>query len=67
LVEFVVIPRPGQPWVEAQAPFRTRQLRGFPLGVSSSQVRDRVKSGLPIEFLVGAAVAEAIHKNRLYL
>lgn len=67
LVEFVVIPRPGQPRVEAPAPFRTRQLHGFPLGVSSSQVRDRVKAGLPIGFLVGAAVAEAIDKKRLYL
>jgi nicotinate-nucleotide adenylyltransferase len=67
LVEFVVIPRPGQPGRETPAPFRTRQLRGFPLGVSSSQVRDRVRSGLPVEFLVGAAVAEAIRKNRLYL
>ena len=67
LVEFVVIPRPGQPGVEAASPFRTRQLHGFPLGVSSSQVRDRIKAGLPLEFLVGAAVAEAIDKNRLYL
>jgi len=67
LVEFVVIPRPGQPPVETLARFRTRQLHGFPLGVSSSQVRERVKAGQPIEFLVGAAVAEAIAKNRLYL
>ena len=49
------------------APFRGRALAGFPLGVSSSQIRERVKAGLPIDLLVGAAVAEAIHNNRLYL
>ena len=67
LVEFVVIPRPSQPRGETPSPFRTRHLRGFPLGVSSSQVRERVKAGLPIELLVGPVVAEAIGKNRLYL
>jgi nicotinate-nucleotide adenylyltransferase len=49
------------------APFRGRQLRGFPLGVSSSQIRARIKAGLSIDVLVPAAVAEAIHNNRLYL
>jgi nicotinate-nucleotide adenylyltransferase len=49
------------------APFRGRLLRGFPLGVSSSQIRERVKVGAPIDHLVPAAVAEAIHNNRLYL
>lgn len=49
------------------APFRGRALSGFPLGVSSSQIRARVKAGLSIEFLTPAAVAEAIHNNRLYL
>jgi nicotinate-nucleotide adenylyltransferase len=67
LVEFVVIPRPGKQRVEAPPPFRARHLDGFPLGVSSSQVRERVRTGLPIELLVGSAVAEAIRKNRLYL
>jgi len=49
------------------APFRGRALTGFPLGVSSSQIRARVKAGLSIELLTPAAVAEAIHNNRLYL
>src|SRR5438045_2279878 len=67
LVEFVVIPRPGQGATPLPAPFRGRALAGFPLGVSSSQIRERVKAGLPIDLLVGGAVAEAIHNNRLYL
>jgi len=67
LAEFVAIPRPGEPPVSFPSPFRGRMLRGFPFGVSSSQVRDRVKAGLPIDHLVSPPVAEAIRNNRLYL
>ncbi len=67
LAEFVVIPRPGQAEVEFPPPFRGRRLKGFPLGVSSSEIRARVKAGLPIDHLVSSPVAEAIHNNRLYL
>lgn len=66
-VEFVVIPRPGAPQTPLPQPFRGRHLHGFPLGVSASAIRDRIRRGLPIDLLVGPAVAEAIHKNRLYL
>ena len=68
LAEFVVIPRPGM-GAEASLPppFRGRTLAGFPLGVSSSQIRGRVKAGLPIETLVPSAVAEAIRNKQLYL
>ena len=67
LVEFMVIPRPGQTAPPPPAPFRIEALQGFPLAVSSSQIRCRVRSGLPIHHLVPAAVAEAIRNNRLYL
>jgi nicotinate-nucleotide adenylyltransferase len=67
LVEFVVIPRPGQSPTGFPPPFTGRMLNGFPLGVSSSQIRARVKAGLPIEHLTPAPVAEAIRNNRLYL
>jgi nicotinate-nucleotide adenylyltransferase len=72
LAQFVVIPRPGQnnptpPPPALPAPFRGRTLAGFPLGVSSSQIRARAKMRLPIEPLVSAAVAEAIRNNGLYL
>lgn len=67
LVEFVVIPRPGEPPATLPPPFRLRTLVGFPLGVSSSQIRARVKAGLPIQGLVPSAVAEAIRNSRLYL
>lgn len=48
-------------------PFRGRALAGFPFGVSSSQVRARVKAGQPVDLLVPPAVAEAIRNSRLYL
>ena len=67
LAEWVAIPRPGQPPVSFPPPFRGRMLRGFPFGVSSSQIRERVKAGLAIDHLVAPAVAEAIHNYRLYL
>ncbi len=67
LAEFLVIPRPDEPAVPLPAPFRGRILRGFPLGVSSSEIRARVKTGLSIRHLVPATVTEAIKNNRLYL
>lgn len=67
LTEFVVIPRPGQAEVAFPAPFRGRWLKGFPLGVSSSQIRARIQAGLPVDSLVPPAVAEALRNNQLYL
>jgi nicotinate-nucleotide adenylyltransferase len=67
LANFVVLQRPGESQVSLPAPFRGMHLRGWPLGVSSSDVRARIKAGKPFEHLVPAAVAEAIRNYRLYL
>jgi len=67
LAQFVVVPRPGDVDVPFPAPFRGVRLKGFPLGVSSSQIRARVKAGLPIDQLVPVNLAEVIRNNRLYL
>ncbi len=67
LARFVVIPRPGQPQPVLPAPFSGQTLQGFPLGISSSEVRARARAGRALEPLVPAAVAEAIRNNRLYL
>jgi|HubBroStandDraft_1064217.scaffolds.fasta_scaffold579011_1 nicotinate-nucleotide adenylyltransferase len=67
LVEFLIIPRPGEVLAELTAPFRGRALRGVPLGVSSSEIRARLKAGLPVTHLTTPAVAEALGNNRLYL
>jgi len=60
-------PEGGTPNPNFPTPFRGRTLKGFPVEISSSQIRARVKAGLPIESLVPPIVAEAIHNNRLYL
>jgi nicotinate-nucleotide adenylyltransferase len=67
LARFVVVPRPGRPESSFPPPFRGTALKGFPLGVSSSDIRARVVSGLPVDQLVPPAVAEAIRETRLYL
>jgi nicotinate-nucleotide adenylyltransferase len=67
VAEFIVVPRPGQAEIPFPKPFRGRALKGFPLGVSSSQIRARVKVGEPIDHLVPATVAEAIRGAGLYM
>jgi nicotinate-nucleotide adenylyltransferase len=66
LAEFVAVPRPGGMVAEFPKPFRGKVLKGFPVEISSSQIRARVKAGLPIENLVPVPVAEAIRNNKLY-
>jgi nicotinate-nucleotide adenylyltransferase len=66
-VRFIVVPRPLAGGVTLPPPFQGAPLKGFPLAVSSSEIRERVRAGLPVELFTGAAVAEVIHKNRLYL
>jgi nicotinate-nucleotide adenylyltransferase len=67
LAEFVMIPRPGEPVAKFPTPFRGRWLKGFPLGISSQEIRARLKAGLPIEPLVPPFVAEAIRAANLYV
>ena len=66
LAEFVVIPRPGEPAADFPRHFAAGWLKGFPLGISSLEIRARLKTGLPIEPLVPPAVAEAIRTAKLY-
>ncbi|MBM3848204.1 MAG: nicotinate (nicotinamide) nucleotide adenylyltransferase [Verrucomicrobia bacterium] len=66
ITQFVVIPRPGQIPFEPPASYNLRVLKGFPLGVSSSEIRDRVRRGLSIRHLVPDAVAEFIRSEQIY-
>jgi len=66
LAEFVAVPRPGETVAEFPKPFRGRILKGFPVEISSSQIRARVKANLPIENLVPPFVAGAICAAKLY-
>jgi nicotinate-nucleotide adenylyltransferase len=67
LTQFLVIPRPGQQPMDLPTPFRGKTLRGFPLAVSSSEIRERVRTGLPIRNLVLPVVEEAIKSTGMYL
>jgi nicotinate-nucleotide adenylyltransferase len=67
LAEFVAIPRPGESAAEFPKPFRGRILKGFPIGISSSQIRARVKANLPIENIVPPFVAEVIYAAKVYI
>lgn len=67
LAEFAAISRPDKPAASFPKPFHGRMLNGFPFGVSSSDIRARVKAGLSIEHLVPPFVAEAIRDLRLYV
>jgi len=66
LAEFVVVPRPGGAPAVFPPLFRGRTLRGFPFGVSSSEIRRRLQAGLPIDHLVPPGVSDAIHSAKLY-
>lgn len=66
LAEFIIVPRPGQMAARAPDPFRSRLLKGIPLGVSSSLIRQRVRQRLPIDLLLPPGVADAILKSKLY-
>jgi nicotinate-nucleotide adenylyltransferase len=66
-VEFVAIPRPGEGTPTPPPGFRVRTLRGFPLALSSSEIRERVRVGKTIDALVPLAVGETIRNSRLYL
>ncbi len=67
LVEFVVIPRPGEAEATLPPPYRLHHLSGWPLRVSSSDIRLRVAAGKPVRQLVPAPVAEVIAAEKLYL
>jgi nicotinate-nucleotide adenylyltransferase len=66
LVTFLIIPRPGEAQAATPPGFQMQWLKGYPLGVSASEIRARVKAGLPVDILTGPVVAESIRNNRLY-
>lgn len=66
LVEFVVIPRPGEAPKQLPVNFCLRHLKGWPLKVSSSEIRDRIWAGKPCHGLLPAGVGEVIALEGLY-
>lgn len=70
-VHFVVMARPGFTFEWDQLPATMRHLRervvAVPqLDISATDIRRRVRTGLPIEYLTPQAVVDYIRANRLY-
>lgn len=65
-VEFVVIPRPGEAPATLPEPYRLHQLTGWPLKVSASEIRERVRCGQTIRHLVPDAVADSVEQAGVY-
>jgi nicotinate-nucleotide adenylyltransferase len=68
LLEFIAVERPGH---EAAAPpaipgLRIRLCRGHPVDASSTEVRERVRQGLPIDSLVPPKTVIYIREKGLY-
>ena len=67
LATFLVIPRPGEALAAIPPPFRGLYLKGIPVGVSSSLIRQRLRQGLAVDGLVPDAVAQSLQRRPLYL
>lgn len=67
LAHFVGVTRPGHPLADPGLPSGEVSLVEIPaLAISSTDVRDRVASGRPIDYLVPEGVARYIDKRGLY-
>jgi len=70
-VRFVVMARPGFQfaWESLPTPFQSLRDNVVPvpqLDISSTDIRNRVRVGLPIDFFCPPAVCRYIHDHRLY-
>jgi nicotinate-nucleotide adenylyltransferase len=66
LCTVAVVPRPGEDAGPPPADPRVARVDGAGLPISASQVRERLRQGLSVRYLVPEGVAEYIAKRRLY-
>ena len=68
LVEFIVLARPG--WDAGERPaipgLRLRVCEGHRIELSSTEVRDRVRAGLPVDAMIPHKTVEYIRETGLY-
>ncbi|MEZ0216312.1 MAG: nicotinate-nucleotide adenylyltransferase [Rariglobus sp.] len=68
LVEFVALARPG--WAKVArtdiSGLRLRWCEGHELQISSTEIRERVRAGLPVDWLIPHKTVEYIRENGLY-
>jgi len=68
LSHMVVFERPGYPLEKIEKKFLKKiiPVKTLLLGISSSEIRKRVREGKPIRFLVPPSVEKYIYQNKLY-
>jgi len=66
LVTLAVVARPGAGTADVPAGWRTVPVPPSPLGVSSTELRRRLRAGEPVEGLVPDDVIRCIRQRRLY-
>ena len=63
---FVVVPRPGAPEEAFPKPFRGRYLKGDPLAISASEIRQRLRAGRSVVDFVPPPVAQMLNSMQIY-
>ena len=66
LTNFVVVPRSGETESQFPEPFRGQVLRGQPVEISASDIRQRLREGKSVEHLVPPGVAVALKTGHIY-
>lgn len=66
ILKFAAVPRPGQMPPVFPKPFRGVTLKGFPLEISSLDIRRRIKAGHSFQHLMPPLVADAIQDSAAY-
>lgn len=71
-VHFIVMARPGFEFDWPNLPpeyqhLRERVVEAPRIDISSTQIRERVRAGLPIDYLTPPAVVQHVRDNRLYV
>lgn len=67
LCRLIVLSRPGYSWRgPGKRLHRTRSIQITPIGISSSLIRERIKEGKSISFLVPERVEDYIRRHHLY-
>lgn len=66
LVRFVCLARPGVPKVTPPAGFAVEYVMGHPVGISSTELRERMARGLGIAFFVPQQVQRYVEAENVY-
>lgn len=66
LAEVIVVDRPGAPWPQLPPPWRVHRAEMPALDISSTDLRERLQRGEPVDFLVPDAAVAVLRAGGLY-